>query len=334
MVIRIESHVVEDFRCFRGEQKLNFAEKDESDVNVTISDNGLGKTTLADSIQLCLTGDFSDRTPLLPHDIVDDLEFGKKATGKVSTVFSDSELDQGFRFTRRLHTAQSSQGLINYVDPLQIEEDENGEWINTGSFEAVNTVFPLLSFEFSKMDAGGSVTSYDQWVATNWSGFVEDVADAAIKQSAARNTELPEYFSGDYSLRDEMIRRINKTLPETRVFRNCKLQERDEGLVLRRKEPGMSSHLGSLAAGEKILVSYVVRIAAAEMLPATPPLIGDTIFGRVDRETRQQIFKILNNSDRQSILFLMKSEMSSLDLTPNFKLKGGEKRGNNEIVAV
>lgn len=334
MVIRIESHTVKDFRSFKGEQKLDFGEEDDENVEVITSDNGLGKTTLADSIQLCLTGEFGDRTPLLPRDIVDDLEFGEKATGKLSTAFSDSELNQRFRFTRRLHTAQSSRGLINYVDPLQIEEEQNGKWVSTGSFQAVNTVFPLSAFEFSKMDAESSVASYDQWVATNWSDFVEDVADAANKQSVARNTELPEYFSGDYSLRDEMIRRINETLPETKVFEDCELVERHEGLVLRRKEPGMPSHLGSLAAGQKILLSYVVKMVAAEMMPATPPLIGDTIFARVDRETCEEMFRILNNSDRQGVLFLMESEMSSLDLSPQFKLKGGEERGNNEIVAV
>lgn len=332
MVIRIESLTVENLRCFRGEHQLDLGRSDEPSIDVVPGSNGLGKTTLADSIHLCLTGEFEDEAPLVTYELVDELSPGEEVSAKVSTVIADSEIGRRFRFTRKFQTSETRRGPVSSVDSLQVEEEENGGWVSTSSSEAINTVFPLPAFTFSKLDAESSVGVDDPWGGTSWSELVEAVGEAAAQQSAARGIDLPEYFANNYDLGDEMIRQINEVLPKLDERDLYEVEERQDGLEARRKKDDSPAEMAHLSAGGQLIISYAAALVAGEVMPATPPLIGDTMFGRVNHATRERMFEVIKQADRQILLFSINAELEGFDLSPMFKLEQSETGRESKIV--
>jgi predicted ATP-dependent endonuclease of OLD family len=333
VVIRIESLTVENLRCFRGEHQLDLGRSDEPSINAVFGSNGLGKTTLADSIQLCLTGEFEDEAPLITYELIDMLSPGEEVSAKVSAVISDSELGRRFRFTRKFQTSETRRGPVNSVDSLQVEEEEDGDWVSASSSEAINTVFPLPAFKFSKLDAESSVGIEDPWGGTSWGELVEAVGEAAPQQSAARATELPEYFSKNYDLGDELIRRINEILQKLDERDLYAVEERQDGLVALKKEDDSPAEMSHLSAGGQQIISNTAAMVAGEVMPATPPLIGDTMFGRVDHTTRERMFDVIKQADRQVLLFSFDAELECFDISPVFKLEQSGKGRESKIVA-
>jgi DNA sulfur modification protein DndD len=57
--------VVKDFRQFKGEQTIHFADDGEQNVTIIMGDNGTGKTTLAQVFTWCLYGDTSFEDKIL-----------------------------------------------------------------------------------------------------------------------------------------------------------------------------------------------------------------------------------------------------------------------------
>lgn len=334
MVIRIESLTVEDLQCFRGEHQLDFGRRDEPTIDTVVGSNGVGKTALADSIRLCLTGKFEDETSSINHKLIDDLSLGEKVSAEVSVVIADSKLGQRFRFTRKFHTSKTRRGPVNFVDSLQTEEEKNGDWVSTSSSKAINTVFPLPAFTFSQVESDASVGVESSGYGISWSDFVGAVGEAAAKQSAARGLDLPEYFSNDYDLGDEIVSRINDLLPKLDKRDLYTLEVRQDGLVPRRKTTGqpVPSELGN--AGTRILISHAAALVAGEVMPVTPPLIGDTMFGRMDRENRERVFEVIKQSDRQILLFALDAELEGSDVSPRFKLEQSNEDRESKIIAV
>ncbi len=74
------------------------------------------------------------------------------------------------------------------------------------------------------------------------------------------------------------------------------------------------------ATGDRLLVSKVAAFAAAELLSETPPLIGDSIFGRVDRSLRQDLMGLTQEMDRHVLLFATALEFEGVAIEPRFKL--------------
>ena len=333
MVIRIESLNVENLRCFHGEHQLDLSRSDEPSIDVVFGSKGLGKTTLADSIQLCLTGEFEDEAPLVTYELVDELSPGEEVSAKVSAVISDSELGRRFRFTRNFQTSETRRGPINSVDSLQVEKEEGDDWVSASSSEGVNTVFPLPAFKFSKLDTESSVGIDDPWGGTSWSELVEAVGEAAAQQSAARGTERPEYSTNTADLGDEMIRRINYVLPKLDERDLYEVEERQDGLVARRKEDNSPAKMAHLSAGGQLIISHAAAMVAGEVMPANPPLIGDTMFGRVDHATRERMFEVIKQADRQVLLFSFDTELEGSDISPMYKLEQSGKSRESKIVA-
>nr|WP_199896988.1 ATP-binding protein [Halarchaeum acidiphilum] len=332
VVIRIESLSVENLRCFNGEHQLDLGENDEASIDVISGPNSSGKTTLADSIQLCLTGEFEDEALLVTYELVDQLSPGEEVSAKVSAVISDSDLDRKFRFSREFQTSETRRGPVNSVDSLQVEEEEGGDWVSVSSSEAVNTVFPLQAFTFCKLDSDSSIGIDNPWGGTSWSELVEDVGEAAAQQSAARGVDLPDFFSNSYDLGDEMLCRVNDLLDS--IDGRYRVEERQDGLVGRSAENGSGGKVQSLPAGQQILISQAAALVAGEMMIATPPLIGDSIFGRVDRNLRKDLAEVIQEMDRHVLLFVIEPELEGLDLNPRFKLERTQKDMSSQIVSL
>lgn len=323
---------MENLRRFRGKHQLNFGQNDDASIDIVIGSNGAGKTTLADSIHLCLTGEFEDNSPLVTFDLVDQLSPGEEVTARISTTISDSELGQQFRFSRQFQTTETRRGPVNSSDSLQVHKEKDGEWVGVASGESINTVFPLSGFTFCKLDAETSLGFEDAWGGTSWSELVEDVGEAGAQQAAARDVDLPGYFTNNYDLGDEMLRRINDLLES--IDGRYRVEERQDGLVGRPAENGPGREVQGLPAGQQILISQAAGLVAAEMMPASPPLIGDTMFARVTREIRENLFQVVREGDRQFLLFAIKPELEGLDVEPRFNVEPNQEDMSSQIVSL
>lgn len=332
MAIRIESLTVENLRRFRGKHRLDLDQTGESTINVIAGSNGSGKTTLSNSIQLCLTGEFDDGAPLVNYDYVDQLVPGGDISANISLVITDNELNRRFRFSRNLTTSETRRGPINSVGPLEIEEEKAGEWVSADSAMTVNTVFPQPAFTFCSIDTESSLGFTDNWGGTSWDDLVEDVNESAVRQAAARGINLPEYFANEYELRDEMLRRINDKLAN--IDARYRVEERNEGLVGRMPDDQSSGVVRSLPAGEVILISQITALVAGGLMPVSPPLIGDTMFGRLDLQTRKTMSDILQDLDRQILLFAIGPELEGLEFKPRFRLLMRKDEMSSEIISV
>ena len=332
VAICIESLTVENLRRFCGKHQLNLGQNDDASIDIVTGSNGAGKTTLADSIHLCLTGEFEDDSPLVTFDLADKLSSNEEVTAKVSTTISDSKLGRRFRFTRQFQITETRRGSVNSVDSLQVNEEKDGEWVDVASGEAVNTVFPLSAITFCKLDSETPLGFEDTWGGTSWSKLVEDVGKAGAQQAAARDVDLPGYFANNYDLEDEMLRRINDLLEN--IDGRYRVEERQDGLVGRSAKNGSGEEIHGLPAGQQILISQVTGLVAAEMMPASPPLIGDTIFARVSREIRKKLFQVVKGGDRQVLLFAIEPELEGLDVEPQFKVEPDQEDMSSRIVSL
>lgn len=330
MAIRIESLSVENLRRFRGKHQLELGQNNEASIDIITGSNGAGKTTLADSIHFCLTGEFEDDTPLVTFDLVDQLSPSEDVNATVSITISDSELGQRFRFSRRFQTTETRRGPVNSVDSLQVHEEEDGEWVDVPSGKAVSTVFPLSAFTFCKLDAETLLGFEDAWGGTSWSELVDDVGEAGAQQAVARDVDLPDYFANNYDLGDEMLHRINGVLKS--IDCRYRVEERSDGLVGRPADTESGGEVHSLPAGQEILISHVAGIVAGEMIPVSPPLIGDSIFARVNSDIREKLFQFIEGEDRQSLLFATETEVEGLDVKPRFQIVPDNEGMSSRIV--
>lgn len=332
MAIRIESLCLKNIKRFRGEHQLDLSQNDAANIDVVTGSNGLGKTTLADSMYFCLTGEFKDNDPLVTFDLVDQLTPGEKVSTKVSVTISDSEINRRFRFSRQFQTTETRRGPVNSVDPLAVQEEQDGEWVNIGSGQCVNAVFPLPAFTFCKLDGESSLGFKNSRGGTSWGEFVESLGNAAAQQAAARNADLPEYFSNDYDLGDELLRRVNELLQS--IDGRYRIEERQGGLVGRAADIESDGKIYNPPTGQKILISQAAALIAADLMPASPPLIGDNMFGRVDRETRRQVFQVVEMEDRQVLLFALEPELDGLDVSPEFRVEWNPEDKSSQIISL
>lgn len=332
MVIRIESLSTENLRCFYDEHQLDLGENDGASIDVVSGYNGTGKTILADSTRLCLTGEYEDEAPLVTYELVDQLSSGKKASSKVSTVIADSDLGRRFQFSREFQTRKTRRGLVNSVSFLQVQEERDGDWVNVSSSEAVNTVFPLSAFRFCKLDSESSIWIDNPSNGNSWSELVEDVGEAAAQQSAARGVNLPECFSDKCELSNEMLRRINDLLES--IDGRYRVEKRQDGLVGYSPENGFRVELYNLPAEQQILISQAAALVAGEVMPVAPPLIGDSMFGRIGRDLRKDLVEVIQGMDRHALLFAIESEFEDLNLNPRFKLEQSQADMSNQIISL
>lgn len=317
MTIRIESFTVENLRCFKGEQTLNFEETGKANFDVISGANGTGKTTLANATRLCLTGSVESDQPLLPHELGDQSP-NTDVSGEISVVISDRDLGRRFRFSRQFRTAEKRRGPVNAVDSLRVAEDTDGSWTRVSSSNAVNAVFPRPAFTFCKLDSKSPIAINNAKNGISWSELVADLGDAAAQQSAARGVDLPAYFSNNYELGDELLGRINHRLES--IGRQYRVEERQDGLVARSEKYRSVGGGPALATGDRLLISQLAVLVAGELLPETPPLIGDSMFGRFSAPLRQDIVRVIQDIDRQTLLFATNVELEDLDIQPRFEL--------------
>lgn len=327
MAIQIEYLNVENIGCFRGPHQLDLRDN-PSRLEIVRGRNTTGKTTLSNAIYLCLSGhlrnEFSPNNPR-----IEQLERGGSVDSKISLILSDPEIDSRFRFTRTLRTSLTRRGPVHAIDSLKVTEEDEGEWVETRSAATLDSIFPSLSLPFSILDSELTIGN-ENWGDTGLYDLVKGLGEASARQAASRGVELPGFYSDDETLRRELIDRINEHLAS--IDNRYLVQLGEGGLVGKHpgRDPNVPVH--ALPAGQVQVISQTTAFVAGELMPVTPPLVGDSLFGRLDTEYRRKMFNILGESDRQVLLFLTEAELEGLDVDPRFELRLSEEGRNCRII--
>ncbi|WP_394343914.1 AAA family ATPase [Salinigranum halophilum] len=315
MTVQIESIGVENFGCFRGEHHMRLRNQD-STPEVIVGANATGKTTLANAIQLCLSGHPREEFPPLNQQRRH-LGSGESVDSALSVVLSDDAIDSRIKFTRTLRVSQTPRGVVYSIDSLRAYEDEAGEWVETRSGLALDRLFPSLSLTFSFLDAESTIGN-EHWGGVGLYDLVANVGDAAARQAVSRGLDLPDWYSTGETLREELLSRINEKLAS---FENRYLVELgDGGLVGKYPTGGSGGPTYALPTGQVHVISQTAAIVASDLLPASPPIVGDSLYGRLDSDYRRNMFNLLQESHCQPLLFLTESECDGLDVDPSFEL--------------
>lgn len=321
MAVKLESVTVENIGCFRGRHELHL----QNDTEAIIGRSGTGKTTLTDAIYLCLSGRSRLRFSQTRHRDLQRDSVGA-VDSAVSVVVADTQEDSRLRFTRTFRTSSTLRGSVRAVDSLDAEKQEDGEWVETRSAQAQNSVFPTQSLDFCIIDSESCIGNED-WGCVGLSHLIEALGEAAAKQSEARGTDLPEFFRDDITLRSELIDRTNERLSRVSRYK----VEIDDGSLVGKKSELNKFGPGGLAAGDRQIISQMLASVAGELMPATPPLVGDSLYGRIDLNHRTKLHNVWQETDRQLVLFLHTAETDELKLTPNVRLALADLGPNCEI---
>ena len=195
----------------------------------------------------------------------------------------------------------------------------------------MNTIFPLPAFTFCNIDAEPYLGLYPT-DGSSWSELVEDVGKAAAQQSIAREVDLPEHCWNNDDLEDEMVSRINGILAD--IDFRYRVGKTEEGLVGVTPGTEPDGEAVSLPAGERTMISQVVALVAASILPESPPLVGDSIFGYLDLPSRKTLSSTYKTTERQVLLVVTNTELQDLDISPSFRLDFNEKDMSSAIIAI
>jgi len=109
--MNIESIIINNFRQFRGKQKLDFASGGQKNITLIHAENGFGKTTILNALLWALyghsglTNDFEGKQKIISHSLVyDDSIDEKEKFAEIVLNFKHDE--EEFRLTRRLTLKQ------------------------------------------------------------------------------------------------------------------------------------------------------------------------------------------------------------------------------------
>lgn len=93
--MRLKNLILKNWRCFQGTQRIDFANRDNSNVTVIVGQNGSGKTAILNAFTWCLFGEtttgFRRTTDLFNHSALANLQLGQSETMEVTLEFEHSE---------------------------------------------------------------------------------------------------------------------------------------------------------------------------------------------------------------------------------------------------
>ena len=320
MSIRIESVRLENVGRFDTEYQLTFG--DASNPAVVVGGTDTGKTTIINAIQFCLGGGVQSQTSslnsstLAPVNVLDQRSFGETVHGGVAVTMTDTASDTRYRLTRGFQTTKTRDGPEDAIQPVRGGKEENETWVSTDSEQIINAVYPPDARPFLILNSTITAGIQPQDREIDFDRLVDRLHRAAVSQANARAELSLSSAMPEHQLRDVLLNKIND-LFFVEKFGRDPVEVDDGSLIVVDTEYNFPV---KLAAGDKAVLSRCAALAAAELLPETPPLLTDSTFGYLDLNGRENMITILEQSKWQSILFGVPTEFADLDITPHYEL--------------
>ena len=146
--MKIDQIKFQDWRCFKGEQKISFSTDRSKPVSTVFGTNGSGKTTILNAVLWSLWDTFTEDF-LLPEELVNNLKLdslaeGEKAEGYVEVKFEHA--GSKFKVIRtRTETNRFGVGVQGTSQMKVAEIDVTGEshsYLNEEGFQKIDELFP------------------------------------------------------------------------------------------------------------------------------------------------------------------------------------------------
>lgn len=127
---------LKDFRCFYGEQSIDFASDPDNNVTLIHAENGVGKTTLLNALLWCFygitTAKFEKKDDLINYDAL--------AAGRTSAFVEVLFLHEGRRYRARRYASKSESRDFRSFSIMRIESGHSVTLDTPDTF--INTVIP------------------------------------------------------------------------------------------------------------------------------------------------------------------------------------------------
>jgi len=311
MPIQVEVLGVKNIGCFQGEHKLELETSEGTDI---VKGRGAtGKTTLVSAIRFCvsgqLEGEFQSNYPMTKYLCPDIRETEEVFESYVWLIIYDTDKNQRYRLERSVQTSMTRWGPNHAVDALQVQTQSEDGWSESSVIQALNKLFPVPALLFSIRDSATPIGNKN-WGNVGLYELINRLGDAAAQQAAARDIDLPEFYASEESLRNELIQRMNDTLSQ---INNRYTVEHGKGGLVGVNKDNSDRPVISLSTGQTHLLSHVAALVTGEMMPVSPPLIGDILYSQMDYEYQNDVHKLLQEADGHALLFLTEAELDGLN---------------------
>jgi DNA sulfur modification protein DndD len=216
-IIEIE---LKNFRSFYGTQTIRFSTSEEKNITLIHAENGVGKTTLLNSILWCFfkkfTADFEEKSELLNREAADNSE----TTYHVAIVFEDN----GNIYRVQRIGSKGSRDVKFHL----FKEDETGNLNPISSPEShINAIIPKDMAEYFFFHAEG-VSEIVNGVAGNAKEAIRDVLGFTLAENAlASLSKIKATYRKSIKDLDRSIESANAQQAVIDLEKSIELMERD-----------------------------------------------------------------------------------------------------------
>ncbi len=243
--MRIHSVILKDFRQYKGEQKVEFADKEK--ITVIEGPNGAGKSNLFKSIQWCMYGSdilekSEDQVPLINEETLRRMDEGERS--KVKVEIKLGEENPQYTVTREANIKKNKfSAEMTYEDFYIMEKEESG-WKDHNDYESealIQRILPSKIKNFYFFDGEQLDTYFRQGTERKVKSTVEEVSQIDILDLAVEhmnNTEgnLSREYKGEIGdkieKKTEAIERKKGEIEEIKK----KLESLDEDIQRKKTE--------------------------------------------------------------------------------------------------
>jgi DNA repair exonuclease SbcCD ATPase subunit len=289
---------LENYRSFRGEHSFDLATTPEDHVVLIFGPNSSGKSTLTEALELCLYGsdDFENMGPLVSQSVIDEAETGDRVSGSAA-VTVETESGDRYRFSREVHVLNSRRGPRDEIGDVVVEKRVSGEvWeVVDNPSEVQTTQFPPSSsiFVFPDADQGIGLNTWGE--STTYQAIVQAVQETY----AGTEGEKPNYETVNAELQKSFLEYLD--VADRFIYDDFEFDFSSEYIEI--SDDIGSNAVSNLSAGESILISFALLLAAGDAAASTLPLVLDIPFGRLNPEGREVVREMFRKAaPRQLIL--------------------------------
>ena len=155
------SITLNDYRQYKGEQKINLQIRNDRHINVIEGQNGAGKSNILNSITLCFYGTEEhlkdekegglETFPLVNRDRLEELDEDETATGYVEIELGEKEPE--YVFKREFTTVKTSSGFSSTIGDLRLQRRVNRDWKPVDNPHTyLNEILPTRVHEYFLFD--------------------------------------------------------------------------------------------------------------------------------------------------------------------------------------